>query len=59
MITLFLGKILILSSDNEIMNLKLTPLIKFIYYRNYLRETYKLFNKHKLNALSDHSKYES
>jgi hypothetical protein len=47
-----------LSSDNEIMDLKPTPLIKLIYYRNHLRKTHELFNKHKLNALSDHLKYE-
>jgi hypothetical protein len=39
---------------NGVINLKLTPLIKFIYHRNYLRRTHELFNKYKLNALSDH-----
>jgi hypothetical protein len=51
-----LGKALILSPDSEIMGLKPTPLIKLIYHRNHLRGTHELFNKHKLNAPSDHRK---
>jgi hypothetical protein len=56
MIVSFLGKTLMLSSDNEVIGLKLTPLIKLIYYRNHLRGTHKLSNKYKLNAPSDHRK---
>jgi hypothetical protein len=59
MIVSFLGKTLMLSSDSEVINLKPTPLIKFIYYRNHLRATHELPNKHRSNAPSDHPRYES
>jgi hypothetical protein len=47
-----------LSLGSEVIDLKPTPLIKLIYHRNHLREIYKPPNKYKLNAPSDHLRYE-